>query len=121
MRLNRVLQSKTFTMKTVSINHEILLFTATTFAKRDLCELNEESRANQFTPTEQLEAACWNNLLDELLPEIMPEPYFNSKLFLTEVVTRKSCIKISMGVKPSVLHEQFTLDPYVFLFRQEMN
>ena len=108
-------------MKTLSINHEILLFTATTFSKRELCEIDEDRTNKNFTPTEKLEAACWNHLLDELLPEIMPEPYFNSKLFLTEVTTRKSCLKIIMGVQPSILHGQFTLDPYVFLFRQEMN
>jgi len=108
-------------MKTLLINHEILLFTTTTFSKRELCELNEEGREKYFTSTEKLEAACWNHLLDELLPEIMPEPYFNSKLFLREVITRKSYLKVSMGVKPSVIHEQFTLDPHFFLFRKEMN
>ena len=107
-------------MKTLSINHEILLFTATTFSKRELCEVDGESTRN-FIHTEKLEAACWNHLLDEILPEIMPEPYFSSKLFLREVTTRKSYLKISMGVQPSVRHEQFTLDPHVFLFRQEMN
>lgn len=108
-------------MKTLFINHEILLFTATTFSKRELCEMDGESTNKNFTQTEKLKAACWNDFIDELLPEIMPAPYFSSKRFLKEVTTRKSYLKISIGVELSVLHDQFTLDPHVFLFTQEMN
>lgn len=54
-------------MKTDSIIQEIWLMTTTTFSKRQLCEMNSQEGNRCVIPAEQLEAACWNGLLDELL------------------------------------------------------
>ena len=53
-------------MKTKTINQEILLMTTTTFACRDWCEKDVQS--SKVLSAEQLEEACWNGLLEELLP-----------------------------------------------------
>jgi len=107
-------------MKTNSVIREILFVTTTSFSKRQLCETDAQDRSSNLAPAEQLEAACWNGLVDELLPEIMHFP-FAEKLFLWQVEMRESYLRLSMGISPPVLEKQFTLDPHNFLCRQEMN
>lgn len=102
-------------MKTYSNISEILFFTATTFSERELCEINEDGSPNRLTPSEKWEAACWNGLLSELLPEITSTESCDEKLFLWQVERGKSFLRISMGVYPPVLQEDFAIDPHVFL------
>jgi hypothetical protein len=107
-------------MKNNSIFREILFVTTTSFSKRQLCETDAMERDRNLAPAEQLEAACWNGLVDEVLPETMHLP-FTQKLFLWQIETRKSYLRLSMGLCPPVLEEEYTLDPYNFLYSQEMN
>ena len=67
-------------MKPNPIIREILLVTTTTFSKRQLCETDVQDKNSQLTPAEQLEAACWNGLVYELLPEIMQKRSDNEKV-----------------------------------------
>ena len=108
-------------MRPDSIIREILLMTTTSFSKRQLCETNAQDKNSNLAPAEQLEAACWNGLLDELLPEIMHDASHDKKLFLWQVEIRKSYLWISMAECPPVQETWSALDPHVFLCRQEMN
>ena len=54
-------------MKTAPIQQEILLMTGTKFSAREWAEKNVEDQ-NKLSATEQLEDACWNGLLHEMLP-----------------------------------------------------
>jgi hypothetical protein len=107
-------------MKNNSVFREILFVTTTSFSKRQLCETDAEERGSNLAPAEQLEAACWNGLVDEVLPETMHFP-FTQKLFLWQIEMRKSYLRLSMGLCPPFLEEEYTLDPYNFLYSQEMN
>ena len=100
---------------------EILMFTNTSFSGRQLCELNAQERNGNLTPAEELEAACWNGLLDEMLPEITQRQAYNDKLFIWQVETRKSYLRISMGVCPLIPAVRFTLDPHILLLKKELN
>ena len=111
---------KKLVMKNNSIFREILFVTTTSFSKRQLCETDAGERDSNLAPAEQLEAACWNGLVDEMLPEIMHLP-FTQKLFLWQVEMRKSYLRLSMGLSAPSLEEEYTLDPYNFLYSQEMN
>ncbi|HEY6977079.1 MAG TPA: hypothetical protein VH396_12375 [Chitinophagaceae bacterium] len=107
-------------MKNNSIFREILFVTTTSFSKRQLCETDVLEKNCNLAPAEQLEAACWNGLVDEVLPETMHLP-FTQKLFLWQVEMRNSFLRLTMGLCPPVLEEEYTLDPYCFLYSQEMN
>src|SRR5262245_21952957 len=108
-------------MKTNSIKHEILLFTTTTFSKRQLCEMNAQDDNNNLCPSQQLEIACWNGLLDELLPEVMFIPFCRERLFMWDVETRKSYLRINRGVSEPVPENEFSVDPHIFLTMLQMN
>ena len=74
-------------MKTNSTQQEILLLTGTTFSKREWCE-NISGNKNNLTEKEQLEEACWNGLLPEILPEVYLRTESDKKLFLWQIILR---------------------------------
>jgi hypothetical protein len=74
----------------------------------------------QLYPTEQLEEAGWNGLLNELLPEIMPASS-EENLYLWQVEIRRIFLWISLGLCTPTPEREFTLDPYVFLCHRKMN
>src|SRR5690348_10469509 len=100
---------------------EVLLMTNTSFSKRLLCEINTQNRNGHLIPAQQLEAACWNGLLTEMLPEIIPESFSDIKLFLWNIETKRSYLRIFMGVRPVYISKPFSLDPYIFLEVQRLN
>lgn len=108
-------------MKPNTSIQEILVMITTSFSQRQLCDTNTQDRPNNLSTKEQLEVACWNGLLPEMLPEVMHEPGSNEKLFIWQVDVRESYLRISMAVCPTVLEEYFALDPYVFLRTKRMN
>ena len=74
-------------MKTKSTQQEILLMTGTKFSAREWAEKNVEDK-NKLSATEQLEDACWNGLLDEMLPELVQKTAEGKKLFLWHEIRR---------------------------------
>ena len=58
-------------MKTIITQQEILLMTGSNFFQHQLCEKNEQERSSNMSQKEKLEEACWNGMLDELLPGII--------------------------------------------------
>jgi len=108
-------------MNTSSTIQEILLITTTSFSKRQLCETDMKDKNRMLSPAQQLETACWNGLLDELLPEIMLQSMPDKKLFLWQVEARKFSLSVIKADCPPDQDGWFALDPHLFLCQQEMN
>ena len=107
-------------MKTDSTQQEILLVTGTTFAAREWSE-KESSRESSLTEKEQLEAACWNGLLPEILPEVYFHTDHNKKLFLWQIKEGKSFIDLELGDFPEEMEKEFSIDPYSFMHSQSLS
>ncbi|HYK44968.1 MAG TPA: hypothetical protein VEV83_07360 [Parafilimonas sp.] len=105
-------------MKQHSINHEILLFLGTSFSRRQLCEINTGENMRSLAPARQLAMACWNGLLDEMLPEIMQIP---SCSYMWDIQTEKTYLKIDRGVSLPVPKDDYSTDPHVFFCMLQMN
>ena len=116
---NRIFFYKPRLMKTTI--QEVLLMTNTSFSKRLLCEINTSKRNNHHSSAHQLEAACWNGLLTEMLPEIIPASSPDKKLFLWSIEMKRSYLRIFMGIRPVTIRSEFSIDPYIFLRSQRMN
>jgi hypothetical protein len=101
-------------MKTNFTQQEILLITGTSFSSRQLCEKNEQDKT-QFTEKEQLEEACWNGLLEEMLPEIYGKTDAGKKLYLWQIRKGLSFLEIELGELPGNKEKYFSIDPYTFL------
>jgi hypothetical protein len=108
-------------MKQFSNIHEILLLTTTSFSHRQLCERNDIEKKNHLSFDEELKDACWNGLLEEMLPEIFFNAHSSEKFFLWQVETGSSYLKLCMAAYPPVLNEYYSLDPHNFLNMLPLN
>lgn len=73
-------------MKTKNMQQEILLLTTSTLSQREWCE-KDASNKESFSSHEQLENACWNGLLYEIIPEVMRQ---ERNFFLWQISAGKS-------------------------------
>lgn len=104
-------------MKTNYIQQEILLITGTVFLTRQWCEKDPDNQ-NKLTAKEELEEACWNGMLQEMIPEIYQRREGNKKLFLWQIKEGKSFIELELGEVPEEKDDHFSIDPYSFMHLQ---
>lgn len=100
---------KTFTQQ------EILLVTDTTLSKRQLYEKNTNNFMDHFLFAEQLEDACWNGMLYELLPEVIKKSPDGRKLSLWQIRHGASFLEIELSEYPVTFEDQYSLNPYCFI------
>lgn len=93
------------------IQQQILLFTGTHFSSRQ-CFKGKKTEAN-FSEADELQDACWNGLLREMLPEIYQAD--NKDLYLWQIRENKSSIDIEIGELPTEVDDFSSIDPYAYL------
>ena len=94
---------------------EILLLTNTRFSSRQFCEKNGAANQNISSKNKNLEAACWNGLFKEMLPELYMDPRIRQKLILWKVVKGEHFLNLEYGDQPQIKEKHLSLDPYYFL------
>ena len=99
-------------MKTDSTQREILLVTNNSFAQRQWC--NKANNDSASTPQEQMEEACANGLMYELLPEIFEAPE-NKKLYLWQMRPGFSFLQLEYGEFPLETEKAASANPHNFL------
>ncbi|MEO6455479.1 MAG: hypothetical protein ABIN97_15475 [Ginsengibacter sp.] len=107
-------------METHYVQQEILLITGTKFSAREWAEKNIEDK-NKLTATEYLEDACWNGMLDEMLPELIEKATDGKKLFLWHIRHCRSFLGIELSESSPSIDPEFSVDPYFFVRTQNMN
>jgi hypothetical protein len=95
-------------MKTDTILQEILLITTTTFSQGLCFNANENQR--HLSQIEILEEACWNGLLDEVLPELIENPVSGKKLFLWYIRNGGSFIQVERAESPAENEKHFSIN-----------
>ena len=108
-------------MKPSSPSREILLVTTSSFSARQFCEKEPQDKSGSLSPAERLEAACWNGLLNEIVPAIMLDSDTGVKIYLWQVEIRSSYLKLDLGAVNPEFEVEFTIDPNVLFYRKEMN
>jgi hypothetical protein len=102
-------------MKTTSYHHEILLFTGTSLANRQLTSTKENSTGRTYSRVEELEKACWDGILYEMFPEILGSSYPKCKSFLWHILPGKNFLYINIGENPVSAEHETSIDPYFFM------
>src|SRR5258708_2817410 len=103
------------------IQLEVLLMTGTTFTSGSLCKLNDSGKDDQLTEKEHLEEACWNGLLQGMLPEICWQPADGSTLYLWQVKQGASFLELELGEVPCDLDSHLSITPHLFFSTQPYN
>ena len=108
-------------MKLEQTQQEILLVLNTTFSSRECQEKNSIDESNCLTEREKLLAACWNGLLQEILPEIFEQDPKEAKLCLWQVKEASSFLELELGNLQEIKDIYLSIDPYTFLAIQYCN
>ncbi len=107
-------------MKTISTQQEILVITGTSFARRQWSEKNSAGEPSG-SELEELEKACWNGLIKELLPEIFDKSQDGEELFLWHVCEADSFIELDLSEYPGIAEKIFSINPYLFMAEKILN
>ena len=96
---------------------EILLITGTRFSSRQCWQkINDSPRL--ASEADQLQDACWDGLLKEMLPEICTT---DKNIFLWQIRQNKCGLEIELGELPSEIDSYYSIDPYIMLEDRLMN
>lgn len=99
------------------IQQEILLITGTQFSSRQ-CWQKTNGSARLASEADELQDACWNGLLQEMLPEICIS---DRNIFLWQIRENKCGLEIELGELPTEIDSYYSIDPYLFLEDRFMN
>jgi len=100
---------------------EILLFTETRFSWRQLCEKNDMGSQNNATENERLENACWNDFVQEMLPELYMNTGDRKKLILWKIIQAEHFLELEYAGGPQAKEQYSSIDPYYSLPFQRMS
>ena len=102
-------------MKTTSTQQEVLLITGTRFSSRHCQDKKDAGNPNRLTDNEMLEDACWNGLIQSLMPEVFDAIPDADKLYLWRTKEADAFIELELGEYPDQIEKESSIDPYTFL------
>ena len=102
-------------MKPQTIIEEMLLFTDTSFAKRELCEKDDPAcNAAKYSVGDQLEKACWSGLLFDMFPDMFTNND-RKNLCVWKVNQGEQFVHVELGTTASSPEYVTSIDPYFFM------
>lgn len=100
---------------------EVLLITGSSFLAGERVK-KEEDPADRFLPEiEQLKEACWNGLVETMLPEVWIKPPNDGTLYLWDIKEGQSFLELELGEVPVQVDRRLSITPHSFLFFQNYN
>ena len=108
-------------MKDNSTQQEVLIMTATGFASRQYNDRDTSDHSRNLPGKEKLKDACWNGLLNEMLPEVFLFKDPESVLYLWQVKEANQFLALEMSEYPKEVDRYLSIDPYQFMAVQEFN
>jgi hypothetical protein len=101
-------------MEPKSSQQEVLLSTNTQFAHRQWVDSDADGASN-LNAKEQLEKACWDGLVKEMIPELKISLDPNKKLWLWRIHETRSFLALDFYEYPGPKETEASIDPYLFM------
>jgi len=99
-------------MKPLTTNQEILIFKGTSFSKLEFAIQDKHNkRPGPNSSGEELEKACWEGRLFEILPELSIDPIDGYKMYIWNMYVTKRSLLIQQGTDPYLDETAFSIDP----------
>ena len=108
-------------METNFTQQEILLNKGAKFLAHDWCPKQASDSNNNLSSSEKLEEACWNGLLKDIIPELFTLQGDTQKLTLWKVRQMSAFIELELADYPAATDSYFSINPYLFLTKEECN
>ena len=107
-------------MKPKNIQQEILVFTETSFAQKTLLEKRDSDE--RVSPSEKLEKAFWNGMLNEMLPELMLLIEGRRlEIYIWQISTGETSLLIDIAETPDIVKDWHSINPGLLLSTRNMN
>jgi hypothetical protein len=108
-------------METNYTQLEVLLMTGTTFTSGNLCKKDDSQNDDHLTEKEQLQEACWNGLIQMMLPEICLRSENGEMLYLWQIKEADSFLELELGEVFASIDAHFSITPQLFFSTQSYN
>jgi len=105
-------------MKKNICQQEILLAFNSSFLSKIYFEKSNDGSSDILPELEKIEEACWNGILEELLPEVFAKNTLPRPVYIWEIREYNSVMEIDLGEYPSAKDNYSCIDPYKFMANQ---
>ena len=100
---------------------EVLLMTGTSFGAENWISKDGNPSRSRLSEVELLQEACWNGLLETMLPEVWIAPPNGGTLYLWDIREAQSFLEIMLSEIPLPVDRQQSITPHSFLAFQVYN
>src|SRR4051794_15801873 len=107
-------------METNILKQEILLVPSA-FSTKHLCEKNISDNRRHLSQAEQLEEACWNGLLHDLLGNLIEKSASGKRLSLWQIHIGKYLLELELCNYPQPNLKHHSINPYFFMETKHYN
>jgi hypothetical protein len=97
------------------------LLTGTSFLAGNLIKKDDNPPGRPLSEIEQLEEACWNGLLQRMLPEVWIKPSNDGILYLWDVRQAESLLELMLSEVPLPIDRRLSITPRSLLCYQNYN
>src|SRR5689334_17608522 len=102
-------------MERTTLQQEILLVITSKISGRQMVERDERNNKDRLSKEEQLEADCWNGLIDELLPEVIRNMDSGKRLYVWNIRQGPSFLQVELSEFPVLVEKEYSINTIFFL------
>jgi hypothetical protein len=101
---------------------EVLLLTGTNFLAGNWIPKDDDpAEGRGLSDMEKLQEACWNGLLETMLPEVWIKPANDGILYLWDIKEAEAFLELVLGEFPLPVDKRLSITPHSFLAYQDFN
>lgn len=100
---------------------EVLLMTGTSFLAGNWIPKDDSPAGRQLSDMEKLQDACWNGLLEAILPEVLVKPANDGILYLWDVKEAEAFLELELSEVPLPVDGRLSVTPHLFMGFQQYN
>ncbi len=94
---------------------EVLLMTGTHFLAGNWVPTNDDPANRRLSDMEKLQDACWNGLLETMLPEVWIKPANDGILYLWDIKEGEACLELMLSEVPVPVDPRLSISPHSFM------
>ncbi len=100
---------------------EVLLITGTSFLAGNRIKKDNNTTERPLSEIEELQEACWNGLLEAMLPEVWIKPPNDGILYVWDIKEAPQYLEVLLSEVPVPINRWLSITPQSFLSFQVYN
>ena len=100
---------------------EVLLVTGTSFLAGNRIKKDDHIPERPLSEIEELQEACWNGLLETMLPEVWIKPPNDGILYVWDIKEARQFLEVVLSEVPLPINRRLSITPHSFFPFQVYN